>query len=108
MLLDVFLQLGADKNIKVSVFDDLEQIISSGCTDARILFYDVTVDNSDKASVLTEIKRKIPGIKIIPVCDALGKDRLTWALKRGAINFLEKPCSLKEIESLINSLETDI
>ena len=60
-----------------------------------------------KASVLNEVKTRFPGIYIVPVTDSIGKDKLEWAIRRGAADFIEKPCSPDDVENILDILERD-
>lgn len=102
-------RLGEKRNIKVYFFKDFEQLLKSGgmSISGGILFYDVISDNSENASVLNEVKTIFPGIRIVPVSDSTGKDKLEWAIRRGAVDFIEKPCTPDEIENILDLLERD-
>lgn len=106
-LSDLFERLGQKRNVKIHFFKNLEQFLKSEGISGRILFYDVSSDTSEKASVLNEVKTRFPGIYIVPVTDSIGKDKLEWAIRRGAADFIEKPCSPDDVENILDILERD-
>ena len=53
------------------------------------------------------VKTRFPGIYIVPVTDSIGKDKLEWAIRRGAADFIEKPCSPDDVENILDILERD-
>lgn len=106
-LSEFFEHLEKKRNIRVCFFKDFEHLINSREISGKVLFYDVLSDNSARASVLNKVKTRFPGIKIVPISDSLGRDKVEWAIRRGAVDFLEKPCSRDEIENILDLLERD-
>ena len=73
-----------------------------------ILLLDVKLPDMDGLSVLTQVKEKKPDCEVIVMTGFGGADIAVQALKRGAIDYLEKPLKLDDIKTALGRAQEKI
>lgn len=75
----------------------------------KVLIVDLRLPGRDGLSVLDEVRAKNPGAKVIIITAYPTVETETEAMRRGAVNYLQKPFELDYLETLINqSFEIDV
>ena len=77
--------------------------------DYDIMIIDLRLPGRDGLSVLDEVRKKNPKAKVIMITAYPTVESETEAMKKGAVNYLQKPFELDYLETLIKqSFEVDV
>ena len=100
----------SDEGHKVDTANDGDKALEKfNLEDYNVLIIDLRLPGRDGLSVLDEVKAKNPKAKVIIITAYPSVETEKEALRKGAIEYLQKPFELTYLETLIRqSLEVDI
>ena len=101
--------IGAGFEVVAEAIDGIDGIEKYEEFKPEVVTMDITMPNLDGIDAVTEIMRIDPEAKIIMVTAAGQKNNVVEALKRGAVDFVQKPFDAEVIVEVIKkAMEEDV
>jgi two-component system chemotaxis response regulator CheY len=101
--------IGAGFEVVAEAIDGIDGIEKYKEFKPDVVTMDITMPNLDGIDAVTEIMRIDPEAKIIMVTAAGQKNNVVEALKRGAVDFVQKPFDAEVIVEVIKkAMEEDV
>ncbi len=101
--------IGAGFEVVAEAIDGIDGIEKYKEFKPDVVTMDITMPNLDGIDAVTEIMRIDPEAKIIMVTAAGQKNNVVEALKRGAVDFVQKPFDAEVIVKVIKkAMEEDV
>lgn len=101
--------IGAGFDVVAEAIDGIDGIEKYKEFKPDVVTMDITMPNLDGIDAVTEIMRIDPEAKIIMVTAAGQKNNVVEALKRGAVDFVQKPFDAEVIVEVIKkAMEEDV
>ena len=101
--------IGAGFEVVAEAIDGIDGIEKYKEFKPDVVTMDITMPNLDGIDAVTEIMRIDPAAKIIMVTAAGQKNNVVEALKRGAVDFVQKPFDAEVIVEVIKkAMEEDV
>ena len=101
--------IGAGFEVVAEAIDGIDGIEKYKEFKPDVVTMDITMPNLDGIDAVTEIMRIDPEAKIIMVTAAGQKNNVVEALKRGAVDFVQKPFDAEVIVEVIKkAMEDDV
>lgn len=100
------MSLETDGHIVVAVSNGEDAVAEAGHNHFDVAFVDLRLKNKSGSDLIPELIAKSPWMRIVVITAFATVDSAVETMKRGAVDYITKPFTPKQIKSITNSLAT--